>query len=271
MIGMKDEPFIQAANIIKCIPGYHMTVVGNDKNSYDRISNFFKTSVIAHNAHVSILNPFHPKLPAVVVFLIATCNTFTHVDSLSLWSDIEAKYLKHVFPVTKCPLASRGSDGNSRRKKAIEIQAFSDHGEAAHTVNCETFTVIGQLKEDPYGNVHAVGINNQDYIHCGKKLTYPLDHASRMLKLGGHHVHMSHLELVAEIFPIQKHGLRKRMLSPRTDRTGLMMFYPDVRECLDLIQNDNARPHDVLRMKAYLEICWLFVEVFCSGEATLLK
>ena len=257
----------------KCIPGYHI-VLGNDDRSYERLSDFFQKSVIAHNAHVSILNPLHPDLPAVAIFLMATCNTFTHADSLSLWNDIETKYLEHVFPVIKCPLASKGSDGDSRRRKAMEIQAYGNQGDAPYTLNCDTFTVCGHLKHDNEGNAYSLGINNQDYIHCGKKLTYPLDHASRTLNLGGHHVHMSHLELVAEHFPITQHGLRKEDIE-RQDRqnwaSAQRIFFPRVRECLKLIQQDNDRPHDVQGTIIYLEICWLFVEVFCSMHASLLQ
>ena len=257
----------------KCIPGYHM-VLGNDEHSYERLTEFFQTSVIAHNAHVSILNPLHPKLPSVAIFLMATCNTFTHQDSLSLWQDIEARYLEHVFPAIHCPLASRGSDGDSRRRKAMEIKAYGNHNEIPYTVDCDTFTVSGDLKKDDQGNVYSVGISNQDYIHCGKKLTYPLDHASRTLNLGGHLVHMSHLELVTDLFPILEHGLRKEDVE-RQDRqnwsSAQRMFFPKVRDCLQIIQRDNTRPHDVLATIAYLEICWLFVEIFCSFEATLLQ
>ena len=130
-----------------------------------------QTSVIAHNAHVSIFNPLHPEIPAVAVFLMATCNTFTNADSISLWDDIEARYVKHVYPVIKCPLASKGSDGDSRRRKAMEIRAYGNQQEDSYTHNCETFTVSGHLKQDQQGSTYAVDINNQDYIHCGKKLT----------------------------------------------------------------------------------------------------
>ena len=49
------------------------------------------------------------------------------------------------------------------------------------------------------------------------------------------------------------------------------MFFPQVRECLDVIQKNQI--HDVLLLgtKVYLKICWQFVDVFSFMEATFLK
>jgi hypothetical protein len=49
------------------------------------------------------------------------------------------------------------------------------------------------------------------------------------------------------------------------------MFFPCVRECLDILQQGNATnpPEDVIGTRVYLLIGWTFVEIFCSFEASL--
>ena len=319
-VGLVDEPFIYAANVIKqsminnqittpvlvelaqdetviikklqwipkldiivgscgesgphhkCDASYHLEV-GNTAESYDRVRDFFEKSVIAHNAHVSMLHPLHPSLPAVVIFMMATCNTFTHKDALALWDELEQKYRKIVFPITKCPLSSKASDGDSRRAKAMEIRAYGDGPEKYGITNTPSFTAFGHLKRNETGDVYSLDIQNQDYIHCGKKLSYPLDHAKRTLMLGPHMAHISHLELVAERFDIATHGLRNEDIH-RTDRqnwaSAQRMFFPRVRDCLLQIEHGD-RPEGVKGTRIYLEICWKFVEIFCSFQATLLE
>ncbi len=255
----------------KCDAAYHLKV-GDAADSYDRIRQFFEKSVIAHNAHVSMLHPLHPLLPAVVVFMMPTCNTFTHKDALTLWDQMEQKYKQLVFPITKCPLSSKASDGDSRRAKAMEIRAYGD-GNEKYGLESPSFTAFGHLKRDDSGAVYSLDIQNQDYIHCGKKLSYPLDHAKRTLMLGPHMAHISHLELVAQRFHMTIHGLRNEDIH-RTDRqnwaSAQRMFFPRVRDCLREIEHSD-RPEDVKGTRIYLEICWKFVEVFCSFSATLLE
>ncbi len=255
----------------KCDPSYYMKV-GNTVDSYDLVREFFEKSVIVHNAHVSMLNPLHPLLPAVVVFMMPTCNTFTHKDSLDLNDQLEQKYKQIVFPITRCPLSSKASDGDSRRAKAMEIIAYGD-GNEKYGLNTPSFTAFGHLKRNESGEVYSLDIQNQDYIHCGKKLSYPLDHAKRILMLGPHMAHISHLELVAQQFDIAVHGLRNEDVH-RTDRqnwaSAQRMYFPRVRDCLLEIENGD-RPEDVMGTRIYLEICWKFVEIFCSFCATLLE
>ncbi len=255
----------------KCNASYHMKV-GDTAESYDRVREFFEKSVISHNAHISMLHPLHPSLPAVVVFMMPTCNTFTHKDSLTLWDDLEEKYKKIVFPVTKCPLSSKASDGDSRRAKAMDMRAYGA-GNEKYGINTPSFTAFGHIKRDENGGVFSLDIQNQDYIHCGKKLSYPLDHAKRTLMLGPHMAHISHLELVAERFDIGIHGLQNEDIH-RSDRqnwaSAQRMYFPRVRDCLLEIENGD-RPEGVKGTRVYLEICWKFVEIFCSFSATLLE
>ncbi len=60
------------------------------------------------------------------------------------------------------------------------------------------------LKGDNNGNVYSVDIMNQDYIYCGKKLSYPLDHAKRTIMLGPNMAHILHLKLCISNFKDSK-------------------------------------------------------------------
>ena len=71
------------------------------------------------------------------------------------------------------------------------------------------FTLTGRVERDPDGRVTCLTTCSQNYIHNGKKMSYPLDHATRTLCLGGHTAHMNHLIMVTEQFPYHEHGLRE--------------------------------------------------------------
>ena len=58
------------------------------------------------------------------------------------------------------------------------------------TINSDNFTISGKIEKDDSMNVVALNIPNQDYIHNGKKATFPLDHATRKLAVGTHMAYM---------------------------------------------------------------------------------
>ena len=90
-------------------------------------------------------------------------------------------------------------------------------------------------RENPY----ALEINDQDYIHCGKKLTYALDTVTKTLNIGGHIVNMNHIDLVSKTFPVQEHGLRIEDVE-RKDRqnwsSAQWLFSP----CSDMSSKDRT-------------------------------
>jgi hypothetical protein len=240
----------------ECQPDY-VHVVGHDQGSYARLQDFFRHSIVAHMARVVMINPLHTDLPAYCVLLMPTCNTFRHHFVVRQWERIEELHRRYLLPVLG-PLTGKASDGDSRRRKAMEMHAYSDQGNR-FSIDHANFTASGEIKADQLGRVYSLGIMDQDYIHCGKKLTYPLDHATRLLNLGGHMVHMNHLELVHQTFPIRQHGLRNEDIN-RQDRqnweSAQRIFFPMVRECLYLLEvgGQHGVPQDVKGNRIYLEI-----------------
>ena len=56
---------------------FYTLVVGNNNNAYERLQNFYETSVVGNYARVIMVVPLHRDVQALVVYLQATCNRFT--------------------------------------------------------------------------------------------------------------------------------------------------------------------------------------------------
>ena len=69
------------------------------------------------------------------------------------------------------------------------------------------FVFTCRREDQPNGSYVLCGLCDQDYIHNHKKLLNPFDHASRVLTMGPYLVHMNHLHLVHETFPLDDHVL----------------------------------------------------------------
>lgn len=117
---------------------------------------------------------------------------------------------------------------------------------------------------------------DQDFVHNHKKLLNPLDHATRVLRMGEYLVYTNHLQLVSEVFPFADHGLGVSDIehSDRQNwRSARKLTFPKVQECLQALINGTVqgRPPNItlLGMKAYLHIIWYYVEIFCSSVASL--
>ena len=253
----------------------HFLVIGSEETAYEDLKQFFANSVIASMARVIMLNPLHPNLPATVVFLAPTCNKFTTLDVIDQWKIVQNIYNRHFLPLFKTPLTGKASDGDSRRRRAQLLSAKSKEGVRYH-IDHPNFTLTGRVT-DNHGNettVCSLDIMNQDYIHCGKKLVNPLDHPTRKLMIGGHLVHINHLNLVMTRFEAQQHGLRTEDVT-RQDRqnwgSAQRICFPRVQECLKKLEcgEEGMTQEDVKGTRIYLFICFLFIEIFCSLTASL--
>ena len=258
----------------KCLPNYTLAVGAGD-NAYERIERFFENSTIPHMARVIMLNPVHVMLPSMVVYLSPTCNTFDHRDVISQWRIIQNMYNEHFLKVFNAPLVGKASDGDSRRRKAMMQSATSEVGERVK-IDHPNFTLTCCIERTENGQVSSLNIMDQDYIHNGKKLTYPLDHATRRLSLGNHMAHMNHLVYLQSHIDQLFHGLRHEDVV-REDRqnwaSSQRLMFPRVQEQLHLIEQGvgGERPEDVKGTRMYLKVCHLYVEIFCSLDKTLLQ
>lgn len=192
------------------------------------------------------------------------------------WDSIEELYKIHLYPLLGVKIGN-ASDGDSKRRKAMQIRGYNLYNEGPrYTLNCDNFTVSGKIKYvDDTNEVYSLDIMDQDYIHNGKKLTYPLDHAKRVLMVGENMAHLNHLLLVSSRFDVINHGLLYEDLS-REDRqnwsSAQRIFFPRVQACLQSISDGaNGPPENVTGTLAYLQLGFRYIEIFCSYSATLFQ
>ena len=63
---------------------------------YEIIANYFKNNVIGHYACAIISNPFHEKIPHLVLVVHPTCNRFNANFIYEQWEKVEFMWKKHV-------------------------------------------------------------------------------------------------------------------------------------------------------------------------------
>ena len=197
-----------------------------------------------------MLNPLHCNLPPVVIFLGCTCNSFDHEYVMSQWETCKSLYKKALMDVFQAPLVGMASDGDSRRRKAMEIYGTGSDGER-YKLDSENFKLSGCVERREDGTIFCLNIANQDYIHNGKKYINHLLHPSRQMNIGGHMAHMNHLELVRDAYSVQEHGLRLEDIE-RKDRqnwgSAQRLLFPRVIKCLERLEkgeNCENRAEDV--------------------------
>ena len=243
-------------------------MVGDDTKAYDRLCEAFSSNKVAGHARVMMLNPVHEDIPALVVLLQATCNTFTNFDVQKQWREIRDLYHIHLQEILG-PLVGHASDGDSRRRKLQLIDATSKDGER-YEINHENFA-YSALK-GPFGTENLA---DQDFIHNAKKLINSLRHASRKLRIGGNLCTMNYLEMLfhRESILQPQHGLQMTDVE-RADgmnwESAQRVLFPRVRACLSKINDGESKPREnVSGTIAYLFVCWRYVEIFYSLEANL--
>ena len=249
-----------------CLPDLKH-VVGDDAQAYESLVQFFSKNVISSMARVIMFNPLHCHLPATVVFLGCTCNSFDHEYVMKQWETCKEIYKTALMDVFKAPLVGMASDGDSRRRKAMEICGTSGEGERFKVRN-ENFTLSGEVETTSDGVAYALNISNQDYVHNGKKWINYLLHTARVMNLGGHMAHMNHLVLVREALPSQRHGLLWEDVE-RKDRqnwaSAQRLLFPRVQQCLTQLESVNEETtEDVIGTRVFLYIGFLHVDIFCS-------
>lgn len=135
-----------------------------------------------------------------------TCNRFDHEFVIRQWQTVERLYDKELHDIVG-PSIGHSSDGDSRRRKRMLQLGRSNIGSRYRPVPTELGFVLSCRKVETENGYTIRDACDQDYIDNHKKLLNPLDHASRVLMLGDYLVHMNHLQLVYEMFPIPDHGL----------------------------------------------------------------
>ena len=259
----------------KCMDKFQV-IVGEGEEGFHCIVNAFKDYKIGTHARAIILNPLHPDLPRVPVLIMPTFNCFDHSFVYHQWQEIERLYNQSVKPILG-PSIGHSSDGDSRRRKIMLQLATCDAGDRHEPIPSDLGFVFTCGKEGRVeGMLSIFDACDQDYIHNHKKLLNPLDHASRVLRMGPYLIHMNHIRLVYDVLPFELHGLGIDDVT-RRDRqnwqSAQKLSMPKVQQCLQTLMDGNEtdrNPDPNLKgTQVYLKVVWYYVEIFCSQIATL--
>ena len=249
--------------------------VGDDDHAYERLVEAFATCQVATHSRIIMINPLHRCLPRVVLLLQANCNRFTHNEVLHQWLTLDTLCESILDPVLG-PGIGHACDGDTRRRKLMLNQAMSGNQHRYRPVSVELgFIMSARIELSPAGKRIVKDLYDQDSIHNDKKIINPLDHPTRVLRLGRYSAHMNHLRLVMTTFPPSIHGLRADDVS-RKDRQKWEVVqrlkFLSVHKCLlDIVDGNNGATKDisVYGTWAFLYVAWHYTELFFSLHASL--
>ena len=261
-------------NSHRCMPNVTV-VIGDGEAGYTRICEAFSSKKKAGYARVILLNPLHPVYPRVTLLLQATCNKFTSDDVKEQWDSIESEYRKNLEAVVG-PLIGQSSDGDRRRRKLMLQNMSNDTGDRFRPIPKKLGFTLSARKEVKGDKYIIRDVGDQDCIHQGKKLINPLDHSTRTMMMGDTNtIHMNHLQLLSDRFDRLHHGLTKTHIL-RKDRQNWKvaqeLAFLRVHDCLKKMINGTEEHPPLLSVKGtltYLEVVWMYIEVFFSPVATL--
>lgn len=173
----------------KCLD--HFTVpVADGEQGYKTILDAFQSYQIGSYGRAILLNPLQPCLPRIAVLTMPTCNRFDYMFVYRQWHEVERLYDLELKAIIG-PLTGHSSDGNSRRKSMVQV-ATTNEGYRFRPIPHHHGFVFSCRREDTETGYVIHNMCDQDYIHNHKKLLKPLDHASRVIKMGPYLVHMNH-------------------------------------------------------------------------------
>ena len=226
----------------------------------------FDLGLVAHmTQHAIMINPLQPGLPKIPIMIMPTCNKFTSKFVKGQWSKLKSLYNKHLCD-TLGPLIGHASDGDARRRKIFLEKMTSKEGERFQPIQSDFGFVFSCKKTGDQIN----DLCDSDFIHCHKKLINHLDSNARSLEMGSYLVHLNHVHHIYTCFPPEKHGLSRADKTKMTDRIGILPKgcpSKSVRDCLS--EYESKREISSKGTFQFLEIVWMYAEVFCRPLASL--
>ena len=264
--GMKGKDHICKENFV--------VNVGDDEGAYERLLDAFVNCQVASHSRVIMINPLHRNFPKVVLFLQANCNRFTHNEVLHQWLLLDSLCQNILDPVLG-PGIGHASDGDSRRRKLMLNQATATTNTYQPISHEDGFIMSARVEVTAEKKKVLRDLYDQDCIHNDKKILNPLDHPTRILKLGRYSAHINHLRLVMNIFQPAVHNMRADDIA-RKDRQKWEVVqrlkFLSVQKCLlDICNGRNGAEKDVsvLGTWAFLYVAWHYTEIFFSLHASL--
>ncbi len=118
-------------NNIMCREAYEIKV-GDGEDGYMRSTSSFEENKIGSLAWAVIINPLHPDMPKISIFMNPTCNRFNAAFVKHQWQGIKCLYDLHLGD-TLGPLIGQASDGDARKWNPM-MQMATSKGDMYHVV-----------------------------------------------------------------------------------------------------------------------------------------
>ena len=241
--------------------------VGEGEDGYRNIVSAFENSIIGSYGRLIMINTLHPSLPNIPILVMPTCNTFTHKMVEEQLRKAYLYYEKHVES-TLGPLVGPSSDGDSRRRKVF-LSLMRIVGQNRFQPIDRELGFVLTCEKVPFDDGSYKIKNNcdQDSIHNHKKLVNHLDHNSRSMRMGNYLVHLNHVRDIYERYDFTEHGL----LSTDINRDDKQNWRSAQRLSFKCIRTLMTHSNNIVNLgtKTYLEIVWMYVEIFHSVTASL--
>ena len=251
--------------------GFSQEPIGGGRPGHDNLTKQFKQGKQTTHARVVMVNPLHTKLPPMPIVFMGTCNAFTCEGYIQPQRKCIEKWCRtHLDPVLgHC--VGWSSDGDSRRRKAALFSSVrpGDVGNPNRLrLNEDDFTHSAALTVNSDGDSTVAHIQDQDFVHNGKKLINVLCH-NRVLYMGPNHiVTMNNIRFLINNcnLPPLRHGIKQSDVN----RVGYSaMDWPSAerlisRKALKCLQDQSPLNPTFAPMHRYLLLCRRYVLMFQS-------
>ena len=252
----------------QCEPNFEVPV-GSADVAFANIVAAFQDCKRGNYARVIMINPLHPDLPKIPIFVSATCNMFDNAAVRFQWEVLDALCDENGLGEVLGPRVGHASDGDSRRRKLQLEDMTPKTGCRYKPRSCAAFELSGVGSDVP-GRAPVLVGHGQDFVHNGKKLVNPLDLQSKSLCLGEHAVTVGHMLIVTSQFQAHEHQCAERDIQ-RLDRqnwaSAQALFKSPMLRCLVMLHDEKQVP--CLGTLVYLRMVNRYISVFYSRTLPL--
>jgi hypothetical protein len=208
-----------------------MIPAGAGNVGYENLVKKHEAAKVGREGRLIMLNPSDRRLPQLPALWVPTCKTVTSFGYLARqWKLMDELYKKHIEPVLG-PLVSRGSDGDSTRRKQFLHFSLGTQGPRWALDGAGGFVYSGRAAYDDHRVLIEVVLRmDADYLHCIKKIINVSD-GGRVLVMGDFVVKLSQIDVITKFCHTSEH-----LLHP-TDHARKGYDAMDVQSCIRLVSS----------------------------------
>ena len=175
------------------------------------------------------------------------------------------------------PGIGHASDGDSRRRKLMLNQASNAAGGNTYQpISFELgFIMSARLELTENGKKVLRELCDQDAVRNDKKIMNPLDHSTRILRLGRYSAHMNHLRLVMQLYDPAVDGIHLDRVNRRDRQKWEIVQRLKFRRVLQCLLNIATGADGVQKGASvygtwgFRTVAWHHTEIFFSHYASL--